>query len=29
MVVDEEIEQHGDDILRQMFPSGLPYDLGV
>jgi len=29
MLVDEEIEQHGDEILRQMFPSGMVYDIST
>lgn len=27
MLVDEEIEQHGDEILRQMFPPGMVYEI--
>jgi hypothetical protein len=29
MLVDEEIAQHGDEILRQMFPSGMVYDIST
>ncbi len=27
MLIDDEIEQHGDEILRQMFPSGMVYEI--
>ncbi|MBD3306304.1 hypothetical protein GF348_07990 [candidate division KSB3 bacterium] len=27
MLVDEEIEQHGEELLRQMFPRGMVYDI--
>jgi len=29
MLVDDEIEQHGDEILRQMFPSGMAYEIST
>ena len=29
MLVDEEIAQHGDAMLRQMFPSGMVYDIST
>lgn len=29
MLVDEEIEQHGDEILRQMFPPGMVYEIAT
>ncbi len=29
MLVDEEIEQRGDEMLRQMFPSGMVYEIST
>jgi hypothetical protein len=29
MLVDDEIEQHGDEILRQMFPPGMVYEIAT
>ena len=29
MLIDDEIEQHGDEMLRQMFPSGMVYEIST